>query len=97
MFGKNVNAEDFNNIDMGTFEEKYSEKGLWEKIQGNVAAIGANGVGHFFGHTALWQDVYIFPAAGRHRSELCEQLVIGLTFKADRMGKIYEISAFVAD
>ena len=42
MFGKNVNAEDFNNIDMGTFEEKYSEKGLWEKIQGNVAAIGAN-------------------------------------------------------
>ena len=27
---------------MGTFEEKYSEKGLWEKIQGNVAAIGAN-------------------------------------------------------
>ena len=42
VFGKNVNAEDFNNIDMGTFEEKYSEKGLWEKIQGNVAAIGAN-------------------------------------------------------
>ena len=54
MFGNNVNAEDFNDIDMGTFEEKYSEKGLWEKIQGNVAAIGANGVGHFFGHTALW-------------------------------------------
>ena len=42
VFGKNVHAEDFNNIDMGTFEEKYSEKGLWEKIQGNVAAIGAN-------------------------------------------------------
>ena len=42
MFEKKVNMEDFNNIDMGTFEEKYSEKGLWEKIQGNVAAIGAN-------------------------------------------------------
>lgn len=25
---------------MGSFEEKYSEKGLWEKIQSNVAAIG---------------------------------------------------------
>lgn len=32
MFEKKVNMEDFNNIDMGTFEEKYSEKGLWEKI-----------------------------------------------------------------
>ena len=35
-----VNEEDFTNIDMGSFEEKYSEKGLWEKIQSNVAAIG---------------------------------------------------------
>ena len=41
MFGKKVNEEDFNNIDLGEFEEKYSEKGLWEKIQGNLAAIGA--------------------------------------------------------
>ena len=41
MFGKKANEEDFNNIDLGEFEEKYSEKGLWEKIQGNLAAIGA--------------------------------------------------------
>lgn len=41
MFEKKVDMEEFNNIDMGKFEEKYSEKGLWEKIQGNVAAIGA--------------------------------------------------------
>ena len=32
MFGKKVNEEDFNTIDLGEFEEKYSEKGLWEKI-----------------------------------------------------------------
>ena len=87
MFGKNVNAEDFNDIDMGTFEEKYSEKGLWEKIQGNVAAIGANGVGHFFGHTTLRQDVYIFPAAGRHRSELCGQLVHRLDVQSGSHGE----------
>ena len=40
MFEKKVNMEDFNNIDMGTFEEKYSEKGLWEKIRKNIAKIG---------------------------------------------------------
>ena len=40
MFGKKVNMEDFNNIDMGTFEEQYSEKGLWEKIRKNIAKIG---------------------------------------------------------
>ena len=40
MFEKKVNMEEFNNIDMGKFEEKYSEKGLWEKVRGNVAAIG---------------------------------------------------------
>lgn len=38
--GNSVNEEDFTYIDMGSFEEKYSEKGLWEKIQSNVAAIG---------------------------------------------------------
>ncbi len=41
MLWKNVNAEDLNNIDMGKFEKHYTEKGLWEKIQDNVAAIGA--------------------------------------------------------
>lgn len=40
MFEKNVSPEDFNNIDMEKFEEKYTEKGLLEKIQDNVASIG---------------------------------------------------------
>ena len=47
----------------------------------------ANGVGHFFGHTALRQDVYIFPAAGRHRSELCEQLVHRLDVQSGSHGE----------